>query len=356
MGSMLLLVAACTSNSGVMPIGPNTYTVSRQATTVSTGTGGLKTEAIREANQYCVSQNKVMQVVNTFEAQPPFTSGNFPGAEVQFMCLNANQSIGTSQTISPDVIASGPLTGAMLDKYDIVAVLPFADAPHATSSGSTVADIVSTQLLDLDFAVVERTRLQQLFEEQGLQLRSADEQANAIRIGRLAGAKAVVVGAVQQWETRKEKGAEKSFLSLSFRLVDVETGVILFGGQGQFKEPISEVPQMTAGIITGTIFERMAIQVGLRGSGRIGFHHDMVDRFVGKASVVRSVMRGLPAERAGLKAGDIILSCNGSNSVTWKRKRDILRACSVELGQDLMLEVARGEQRLMIRATAVSRY
>jgi hypothetical protein len=297
-----------------------------------------------------------MQVVNTFETQPPFTSGNFPRVEIQFMCLNANEFTGTGQTISPDVIASGPLTGAMLDKYDIVAVLPFVDAPHAPNSGSTVADIVSTQLLDLDFAVVERTRLQQIFEEQGLQLRSADEQANAIRIGRIAGAKAVVVGAIQQWETRKEKGAEKSFLSLSFRLVDVETGAILFGGQGQFREPISEVPQITAGIITGTIFERMAIQIGLRGSGRIGFHHDIVDRVVGKTPVVRSVMPGLPAQRAGLKAGDVILSCNGSNSVTWKRKRDILRACSVEPGQDLVLEVARGEQRLTIRATAVSRY
>lgn len=268
----------------------------------------------------------------------------------------SSQSTGIGQTISPDVIASGPLTGAMLGNYDTVAILPFADAPHAPNSGSTVADIVSTQLLDLDFTVVERTRLQQLFEEQGLQLRSADEQANAIRIGRLTGAKAVVVGAVQQWETQKGKGADKSFVALSLRLVDVETGAILFVGQGQFREPISEVLQMTAGIITGTIFDRMAIQTGLRRAGRIGFHHELVDRVVGKTPMVRSVMPGLPAEKAGLKVGDVILSCNGSTSVTWKRKRDILRACSVEPGQDLVLEVARGEQRLTIRATAVSRY
>jgi len=265
------------------------------------------------------------------------------------------QAPATGQTIRPDVMASGPLTGAMLEKYNIVAVLPFADAPHAPNSGSTVADIVSTQLLDLEFAVVERTRLQQLFEEQGLQLRSADEQANAIRIGRLAGAKAVVVGAVQQWETQKEKGTEKSSVSLSFRLVDVETGAILFGGQAQFREPISAVPQVTAGIITGAIFGRMAIQTGLRGSGAVGFQHDLVDRLVGKTVVVRSVMPGLPAEKAGLKTGDVILSCNGSSSTTWTRKRDSMRACQAESGQDLVLEVARGEQRHTIRATAVSR-
>jgi hypothetical protein len=265
------------------------------------------------------------------------------------------QAPATGQTLRPDVMASGPLTGAMLDKYIIVAVLPFADASRASNSGSTVADIVSTQLLDLEFAVVERSRLQQLFEEQGLQLRSADEQSNAIRIGRLAGAKAVVVGAVQQWETQKDKGAEKSFVSLSFRLVDVETGAILFSGQGQFREPISVVPQMMAGIITDAIFDRMAIQTGLRRSGRIGFQEDYIDRFGNKTVRVRSIQPGSPAEKAGLQAGDVILSCNGSSSTTWKRKRDSMRACQTESGQDLVLEVARGAQRLTIRATAVSR-
>ena len=355
--SMLLLVVGCASNSGVISIGPNTYTVSRQAATGFTGTGGLKTEAIREANQYCASQNRVMQVVNAFEAQPPFIFGNFPRAEIQFVCLNANQSTGTGKPISLDVIASGPLTGAMLDKYDIVAVLPFANAPHVPNSGSTVADTVSTQLLDLDFAIVERTRLQQLFEEQGLQLRSADEEANAIRIGRLAGAKAVVVGTVQQWETQKEKGAEKSVVSLSFRLVDVETGAVLFGGQGQFGEAISAVPQIVAAAITGRIIERMAIQTGLRGSGRIGIQEDSVtvDRFGNKTVRVRLTIPGFPAEKAGLQAGDVILSCNGSRSETWKIKRDYLRACQAESGQSLVLEVSRGGKRLTIRATAVSR-
>lgn len=265
------------------------------------------------------------------------------------------QAAGSSPVVPLDVITSGPLTGTMLDKYNIVAVLPFTDAPRAPNSGSSVADSVSTRLLDLEFAVVERTRLQQLFEEQGLQLRSANEQESAIRIGKLSGAKAVVVGAVQQWETRNDKGTEKSFVSLSFRLVDVETGAILFSGQGQFREPIPAVPQMTAGIISGAIFDRLAIQTGLRGSGRIGFQDDYIDRFGNKTIRVKAILPGSPAEKAGLQAGDVFLSCNGSSSKTWKGKRDSMRACSVEVGQDLVVEVARGEQRRTIRATAVSR-
>ena len=266
-------------------------------------------------------------------------------------CSPTSQTTGVSPVIRPDVTAAGPMNGTLLDKYDVVAVLPFADAPLAKNSGSTVADIVSIQLLGLDFTVVERARIQQLFEEQGLQLRSADEQATAIRIGRLAGAKAVVLGTVQQWETTTQNGQEMSFVSLSFRLVDIETGAILFGGQGQFRQRITAVPQVAATAIAAGIIERMAVQTGLRGTGRIGVLVDFVDRFNGKALVVSSVIAGGPAEKAGLKAGDIIVSCNGSVSATWKKRRDYWRACQAEPGQDLVQEVVRGDQRLTIRAT-----
>jgi hypothetical protein len=37
-----------------------------------------------------LSQKKRFQVVRTAEAQPPYVLGNFPKAEVEFMCLDAN--------------------------------------------------------------------------------------------------------------------------------------------------------------------------------------------------------------------------------------------------------------------------
>lgn len=81
-------LAGCAANSGVVPIGQDTYMVSRQAATGFSGSGTLKAEAFQEANQYCTSQKKVLQIVNTTEAKPPFILGNFPKAEVQFMCLD----------------------------------------------------------------------------------------------------------------------------------------------------------------------------------------------------------------------------------------------------------------------------
>lgn len=81
-------LSSCASNSGVLPIGEDTYMVSRQAASGFSGMGTLKAEAFAEAKAFCDNQNKHLQVVKTQEAQPPYIAGNFPKAEVQFMCLS----------------------------------------------------------------------------------------------------------------------------------------------------------------------------------------------------------------------------------------------------------------------------
>jgi hypothetical protein len=84
-----IFLAGCASNSGVMPIGQDTFMVSRQAATGFSGSGTLKAEAFQEASQYCEKLGKSLQVVSTHEASPPYIFGNFPKAEIQFMCLDA---------------------------------------------------------------------------------------------------------------------------------------------------------------------------------------------------------------------------------------------------------------------------
>lgn len=87
---VLLVIAGCASNSGVVPSGPDTYLVSRQAATGFSGSGTLKADALREANEYCSKEKKSLKVIKTNEAQPPYLLGNFPKAEVEFMCLAAD--------------------------------------------------------------------------------------------------------------------------------------------------------------------------------------------------------------------------------------------------------------------------
>lgn len=82
-------LSGCATNSEVVPIGPDTYMVSHQAGSGFSGAGTIKAETIKEANEYCTKQNKFFRVTNTSESQPPYVFGNYPRAEVQFMCLDS---------------------------------------------------------------------------------------------------------------------------------------------------------------------------------------------------------------------------------------------------------------------------
>ena len=83
----LLVLAGCTAKSGVVSNGPDTYLVSRQAKTNFANLDKLKAEALQEAKEYCLSQNKNIHVVNTSESTFR-VFGNLPKAKVQFMCLD----------------------------------------------------------------------------------------------------------------------------------------------------------------------------------------------------------------------------------------------------------------------------
>ena len=83
----LLLLAGCAAKpAGIVTEGPDTYMVSRQAATFFSNLDNLKAEALQEASEYCLSQNKKIQVVNTSET-PPRVFGNFPRVVIQFKCL-----------------------------------------------------------------------------------------------------------------------------------------------------------------------------------------------------------------------------------------------------------------------------
>jgi hypothetical protein len=79
----------CASNSGVVPMGNNTFMVTRQAATGFSGSGTLKAEALKEAAKFCATQGKQLKVVAITEAKPPYILANFPKAEVVFKALDA---------------------------------------------------------------------------------------------------------------------------------------------------------------------------------------------------------------------------------------------------------------------------
>ena len=85
--AVCIILVGCASNSGVVPMGNNTYMVSRQAATGFSGMGTLKAEAMKEAYQQCQKTGKSVEVIETIDAKPPYIFGNFPKTEIRFKCV-----------------------------------------------------------------------------------------------------------------------------------------------------------------------------------------------------------------------------------------------------------------------------
>ena len=252
----------------------------------------------------------------------------------------------------PVVTGIGPINRDTIDRYRTMAVILFEDAPGAQGSGSRVAGIVTTLLLDLDLNMVERAELDEVFKEQVVQLKHADD-AEVLKVGKLVGAQAIVVGEVQQWE--RPEGDQTNRVSLAFRMIDVESGVVLFNGRGYGSDATDDDPEGLARVIVNRILARFGSQTGLLGSGRIGVNWELQESAGARYYLVRELRGGLPAEKAGLKVGDRVVACNGAVLSSVSSEREAKRLCQVEVGQTLLLDVRRANQPFELLVTAEKR-
>jgi len=259
---------------------------------------------------------------------------------------------GSAAWPEPVVSGTGPIDRETIDGYRTMAVMLFEDAPGVQGTGSRVAGIVTTLMLDLDVHMVERAKLDEVLREQVIQLTHADD-ANVLKVGKLLGAEAIIVGEVQQWERHTQERTHS--VSLALRMIDVETGVLLFSGEGHMTDPTTDNPESSARVIIHRILARFGSQTGLLGSGRIGVNWELREEQSGRFYIVRELRSGLPAEKAGLKVGDRVVGCNGSALTSVKTERDAKRLCQVEVGQALQLDVRRADHPIAIVVTAEKR-
>ncbi len=252
----------------------------------------------------------------------------------------------------PVVSGNGPIRRDTIDRYRTMAVMLFDDAAGVQGSGSRVAGIVTTLMLDLDMHMVERAKLDEVLKEQVIQLQHADD-ANVLKVGKLVGAQAIIVGEVQQWERHEQE--RTNAVSLSLRIIDVESGVLLFSGEGHLRDPTSDDPETSARLIVHRILARFGSQTGLLGSGRIGVNWELMEDRGMRFYQVRELRSGLPAEQAGLQVGDRIVACNGASLASAKSEREAKRLCQVEAGEALQLAVRRGAEALEVVVTAERR-
>ena len=252
----------------------------------------------------------------------------------------------------PVVTGVGPINRDTIDRYRTMAVMLFEDAPGAQGSGSRVAGIVTMLLLDLDMNMVERAKLDEVLKEQVIQLTHVDD-AEVLEVGKLVGAQAIVVGEVQQWE--RTEGEQVSRVSLALRIIDVESGLVLFNGEGHNSDATADNPEGLARLIAHRILARFGSQTGLLGSGRIGVNWELQELAGVRYYLVRELRSGLPAEKAGLKVGDRVVACNGAVLSSVFSEREAKRLCQVEAGQTLQLDVRRAGQPIEISLTAEKR-
>lgn len=179
------------------------------------------------------------------------------------------------------------------EKYKRLAVLPFADAPYAPQSGQTAQSIASTIFAKAGFHVVERSRLYNILDEQKLMSSGLIDEKQSVRLGKLLGANAVVVGTVGQYQTiskhtepyyetvynpcdaecekdvmwlsalkspeyalevlkernkpkyilREGKSWNEAYVSVSLRVIDVETGLQIYAASGFYEKGYTNPPQ-----------------------------------------------------------------------------------------------------------------
>jgi hypothetical protein len=259
---------------------------------------------------------------------------------------------GMSGYPEPVATGVGPINRDTIDRYRTMAVMEFEDAPNAEGSGSRVAGMVTTLLLDLDVNMVERAELDEVFKEQVVQLKHADD-ADVLKVGKLVGAQAIVIGEVHQWE--RTEGDQISRVSLALRMIDVESGLVLFHGEGYGSNSTADNPEGLARVIANRILARFGSQTGLLGSGRIGVNWELQESAGARHYLVRELRSGLPAEKAGLKVGDRVVACNGAALSSVSSERDAKRLFRVEAGQTIQLDVRRAGQPIEISLTAEKR-
>ncbi|TAJ22461.1 MAG: hypothetical protein EPO64_13750 [Nitrospirae bacterium] len=247
------------------------------------------------------------------------------------------------------------------DRYEPIAVFNFASPRGARDSGEIVADMVRVGLEASEWAVIDRATVQRLLDEQRRQSRQGmdgiglDEET-AIKVGKLAGARIVIVGTVQEWNKQYMDFYHLASVAVTLRAVDVATGVTLFDAKAQYARSVvdGDLKKMAAALLEN-IRNRFSIATGFTETGMVGLAWTLSSDSQARTAVVAHVASGLPAERSGVRVGDRILACGNSSSATWETYRQGLRACRVAAGQKLTFEVGRGEARLSISMVAVDR-
>ena len=243
---------------------------------------------------------------------------------------------------------------------------------HKGAVGATV-----TILQKFGLRIIERARLQQVFDEQKIRLmHSTDDDAQILKVGKILGAGSIVFVETETSSSQTSRafvnqdggGSHSETVtnaSVSVRGVNVESGEVMWTGTAHYPQAINN-PEAGIVYLTQTAVFRGLCPTGawkndtegcdpsiVLGRGMMGFQFERRESPQGKQLIVTEITPGSPAEQAGLKVGDVLLSCNGRSG--FQTRIQYMTGCRFDPGQPVTLQVKRADKLITISATAVSR-
>lgn len=78
------MLTGCASNSGIVPAGQGTFSITAQNATGFGGLGDLKADTLRQAAAHC--SPKDFQILTANETKAPYAFGNYPRVDLTFRC------------------------------------------------------------------------------------------------------------------------------------------------------------------------------------------------------------------------------------------------------------------------------
>lgn len=132
-------------------------------------------------------------------------------------------------------------------RYSIAVTPVQISAPGAMRVGQGIDDMLIVALMQTScFKILERKEIEKVLREQGLQIQDIFDEKTAVRVGRLVGAKYILLNYLAQYSPEIKTGGtafHKNYyqqvnIVISSRIVDVEKGevIVAANGMGEWKK------------------------------------------------------------------------------------------------------------------------
>ena len=137
--------------------------------------------------------------------------------------------------------------------------------------------------------------------------------------------------------------------------IDVETGQLLFNGEGHLADFTTDDPEGSAHLIVHRILARFGSQTGLLGPDVSGSTGSCWKSRGHGSTWSASFAAGFPPRRPGSKSATAFWPATVFRWMRARTDRDAKRLCRVEAGETLQLQVRRADSPMELFVTAEKR-